>query len=44
LIRGAQAGIVQDALILRQKRVADLLVLAQKLLVQCVGAGELLIS
>jgi hypothetical protein len=43
-VRGAQAGIVQDGLVLRQQRVSDLLLLAEKLLVERVDIGALLIS
>jgi len=40
----AKAGIVQDALILREQKIADLLLLAEKLLIERVQAGKLLIG
>jgi len=43
LVRWAETGIVQDALILREQEIADLLLLVEKLLVQCIGAGKLLL-
>src|SRR6266851_4701629 len=43
-VRRAEAGIVQNALILRQEHVSDLLLLAEELLVERVNIGALLIS
>src|SRR5882762_9068633 len=43
-VRRAQAGIVQYALVLRQEHVPDLLLLAEKLLIERVDAGALLIG
>src|SRR6266849_409410 len=42
-VSGAQTGIVQDALKLREKQIPNLLLIAQQLLVQRVDAGELFI-
>ena len=44
LVRGAQAGIVQDALVLRHQKISHLLMLAEKLLVERVDVGALLIG
>ena len=44
LIGGAQAGIREDALVLRIQGVAGLLLLIQELLIQSVGVGELLVG
>src|SRR5690242_4405042 len=44
LVGGTQAGIVQNALVLRKEQIADLLLLAKKLLVERVETGELLIG
>jgi hypothetical protein len=43
-VRRAQAGIVQDALVLRQKQIPDLLLLAEKLLIERVDGGAPLIG
>ena len=40
----AEAGIVQDALILRKQRASDLLLLAEELLVERVNVGALLVG
>src|SRR6266403_1369850 len=44
LVRRTEARIVQDALIQRQKRASDLLLLAEELLVERVNVGALLIG
>jgi len=43
-VRGAEAGIIQNALKLREQQIADLLLLAKELLVERVNAGALLIG
>jgi hypothetical protein len=43
-VRRAEAGIVQDALVLRQEHVPDLLLLAEELLIERVNVGALLIG
>src|SRR6266850_1374952 len=43
-VRGAQAGIIQNALVLRKQKIPDLLLLAEKLLVERVNSGALLIG
>jgi len=44
LVGWAEAGIVQDALVLREQRIANLLLRAEKLIVQRVGVGQLLVG
>ena len=43
-VGGAEAGIVEDALELRRENAAELLLLAEEALVECVDAGKLLIG
>src|SRR6266403_4682757 len=44
LVRGAQAGIVQNTLVLRNQKIPDLLLLAEKLLIERVNLCALLIG
>ena len=43
-VRGAQAGIIQNALVLRKQKIPDLLLLAEKLLIERVNLCALLIG
>jgi hypothetical protein len=43
-VGGAEAGIIQDALKLRQEQIANLLLLTEKLLIQRIDAGKLLVG
>jgi hypothetical protein len=43
-VRGAEAGIIQNALVLRKQKIPDLLLLAEKLLVKRVDVVELLVG
>jgi hypothetical protein len=43
-VGGAEAGIIEDALVLRREEAAKLLLLAEEALIESVDAGELLVG